>query len=174
MTADGPIFLSSLSQVYSCSKLKHPQFPKCQHHPTEPLQHLTHPPARTWMVGDVSRDAVASQLCFQSSDCWLFSGLTLTSSGVGNSGIFPPNSRVFPPLGRNLHDCYLISASKWGRFLPGHSFYCFPPPHLHPNINVSLPFLCRSGRPGFNQNTSVGMDTGSLGLCAVTLSSPKQ
>lgn len=81
------------------------------------------------------------------------SGLTLTSSGVGNSGILPPNSGVFPPPGRNPHDCYLISASKWGRFCPGHSFYCFPPPHLHPNTNAWLPFLCSNGRFGFNQNT---------------------
>lgn len=79
----------------------------------------------------------------------LVSGLTLTSSGVGNSGILSPNSRLFPPMGRNPHDWYQIPASKPGRFFPGHSFYCFPPTQLHPNMNARFPLLYSTGRSGF-------------------------
>lgn len=77
--------------------------------PTPPNRALAAPHAS-------SSPDVDGRRCFQGCsgipallpELWLLavSGLTLTSSGVGNSGIFPPNSRVFPPLGRNLHDCY--------------------------------------------------------------------
>lgn len=84
-------------------------------------------------------------------ELWLLlvSGLTLTSSGVGNSGILPPNSRLLPPMGTNPHDCYQIPVSKLGHLFPGRPFYCYPPTHLHPNTNVSFPLLYRSGTSEF-------------------------
>lgn len=104
-------------------------------------------------------------------ELWLLlvSGLTLTSSGVGNSGILPPNSRLFPPMGRNPHDCHQIPAFKLGHFprllVLLFSIYIFAPKH-----KCMLSFI-GVGDLGLNQNTSVGMDTGFPGLSAVTQSS---
>lgn len=63
--------------------------------------------------GCSSIPALLPELCLL-----LVPGLTLTSSGAGNSGILPPNSRLFPPVGGNLHSCYQISESKLRHFFP--------------------------------------------------------
>lgn len=87
---------------------------------TPPIPQMPTPPNRALAAPHASSSPdVDGRRCFQGCSgipallpelCLLaVSGLTLTSSGVGNSGIFPPNSRVFPSLGRNLHDLSNIS-----------------------------------------------------------------
>lgn len=127
--------------------MKHPQFPNVSTAP------------RALAAPHIPQPDMDGQRCFQGCSgipallpvLWLLlvSGLTLTSSGVRNSGILPPNSRLFPPMGRNPYYCYQTLASKVGRFFLSHSFYSFPPTHLHPNTNAWLPLLYRCGRSGF-------------------------
>lgn len=134
VTADGSGFLSpSLSNLQLLQTETSP-IPQCQHHLWSPgsTSHTAQPGDGWWvMFPGISAASLLPELCLL-----LVPGLTLTSSGVGNSGILPPNSRLFPPMGRNLCDCYQILVSKLGHFFPGHSFYCFPPTHLHPNTNA--------------------------------------
>lgn len=122
--------------------------------------------------GSLSLDMDGRQ-CFQGCsgipallpELWLLlaSGLTLTSSGAGNSGIFPPNSKAFPPTGRNPHNCYQTSVSKLGYFFPGHSF-CFFHPHICTQTQMhDFLSITGVGDLGFNRKTSVGMDTGPWG-----------
>lgn len=160
-----------MSLAFSPPFLKFTAAPNCNIPNSPNVSTTSRGPAAAHTSFSLAMDAAASQLCFQSSDCCWFLGWHWHLVGLGTL----ESSHQTPDYSHQWEEiCMTVikhGRQSWDTSSQATHFVVF---HLHictqTQMQDFLSFIGLGDR-GFNQNTSVGRDTGCLGLSAVTQSS---